>query len=223
MPAPDTSTAARRRTRRPPEARADEIVDTALRLFAARGFRGTTLAAIAADVGITDAGLLHHFATKSALLRAALDRHVAEQLELFRDLLVPGGLEAVRRLGGWGEVMERTPHLLGLEIALTTEGIEPSSELHEFYTGRYQVLGEWLVQIFQEGIDAGDLRPDVDPEHETACYVALLDGLRLQWFFAGGRVSIARRVRTYVDELVARIEHGGHASSAGTNRTSDGS
>jgi AcrR family transcriptional regulator len=214
MPAPDAppaspppaANASRRRTRRPPGARADEIVDTALPMFATRGFRGTTLAAIAAHIGITDAGLLHHFPTKSALLRAALDRHTANQLELFRDVLAPGGIEAVRRLGGWGEVMERTPHLLGLEIALTTEGLEPSSELHEFYTVRYKRLRRWLVRILREGIEAGDIRPDVDPEHETACYVALLDGLRLQWFFAEGRMSIADRVRTYVDQLVARIE-----------------
>jgi BetI-type transcriptional repressor, C-terminal len=103
-------------------------------------------------------------------------------------------------------VMESQPHLLGFEIALSSEAIEPASDLHEFFTARYTVLRRWLMRTFREGIDAGEIRPDVDPGHEASCFVALLDGLRLQWFFAEGGVPIADRVRIYVEQLVARIE-----------------
>ncbi|HKE76600.1 MAG TPA: TetR/AcrR family transcriptional regulator [Acidimicrobiales bacterium] len=205
MPTP-TPTRRTRRTRRPPEARADEIVQTARRLFATRGFRGTTVAAVAADVGITDAGLLHHFPTKNALLKAVLDHHTQVGADQIRAILAPQGLDGIRGLAAWGEVMESQPHLLGFEIALSSEAIEPASDLHEFFTARYTVLRRWLMRTFQQGVDAGEIRPDVDPAHETSCFVALLDGLRLQWFFADGGVPIADRVRTYVDQLVARIE-----------------
>lgn len=216
MPAPDTSAdtpagsattgAPRRRTRRAPEARTDEIVTSARRLFATRGYRGTTVAAVAADVGITDAGLFHHFPTKHALLQAVLAHHTKIGADQIRAILAPGGLEGIRGLGRWGEVMESEPHLLGFEVTLSAEAIEPDSDLHDFFTERYTVLRRWLERAFRDGIDAGDIRPDVDPAHETACFVAVLDGLRLQWFFTEGGIPIADRVRTYVDDLVRRIE-----------------
>ncbi len=192
-------------TRSTPGARAQEIIDTALRLFATRGFRGTTVAAVAEEVGITDAGVLHHYPTKKALLLAALDCYYAQQLELFQALLAPGGLEAIRNLGDWGQVMEAQPHLLGLEVTLSTEAIEPSSQLHEFFVQRYTLLRQQLAQIVQEGIDEGTIRPDVDAEHEVACALALLDGLRLQWFLVPGRIPLAAHARRAMDDLVARI------------------
>lgn len=195
----------RGRTRRPPDARSQEIVETALRLFARRGFRGTTVAAVAAEVGITDAGVFHHFPTKQKLLHACLDHHTRQQLELMKDVVQPGGLEALRRLGDWGEVMVSEPHLLGLEVTLSSEAIEPTSRLHEFYSVRYSILRKWLVETIEEGMAAGTIRPDVDPEHEAACYVALLDGLRLQWFLLPDGIDLARHVRTAVDDMVDRI------------------
>lgn len=44
--------------------RRQEILDVALRTFATRGFHNASLAEIAAEVGMTAAGILHHFKTK---------------------------------------------------------------------------------------------------------------------------------------------------------------
>ena len=51
-----------------------EFLDTAERLFAARGFYGTSLAAISDDLGLTKQALLHHFGSKEKLYGEVLAR-----------------------------------------------------------------------------------------------------------------------------------------------------
>ena len=50
----------------------EEILDRAAALFAQRGFAKTSLADVAAAVGLSKAGLLHHFPSKDALYEAVL-------------------------------------------------------------------------------------------------------------------------------------------------------
>ena len=50
------------------------ILDAALVLFAEQGFVRTSLSMIAERVGITHAGILHHFGSKEGVLRALLER-----------------------------------------------------------------------------------------------------------------------------------------------------
>lgn len=49
----------------------EEILDQAAMLFAQHGFDHTSLAAVASAVGLSKAGLLHHFPSKEALYEAA--------------------------------------------------------------------------------------------------------------------------------------------------------
>jgi AcrR family transcriptional regulator len=63
----------RRRSRR------DEILEIAVRLFAARGYHGVSMDDIGAAAGVTGPALYHHFAGKEAMLVAALIP-VSEQL-----------------------------------------------------------------------------------------------------------------------------------------------
>lgn len=58
------------------EERRREIVRVAVKLFSQRGFRGTTTKEIAHAVGVSEAIIFRHFATKEELYRAIID-HVA--------------------------------------------------------------------------------------------------------------------------------------------------
>lgn len=193
----------RARVRRPRDERADAIVDAALRLFGAHGFRGTSIAAVAREVGMTDAGVLHHFPTKRALLAAVLQRSTEQQAGHFREMLSTGGTEALRLLSDWGEVMDQAPQFMGLEVTISAEALDPSSELHDFFVVRYRVLHRWLVRVMEEGKASGELRADMDAEAEATALVAFLDGIRLQHFF-GRLPTVTEAVRTYVDALIER-------------------
>jgi AcrR family transcriptional regulator len=72
------------------EGRQDEILAAAVRLWAARGFQGTSMAAIAAEVGLAKGTLYLYFPSKDALLDAVLRRYslrpdVEQLLAAWRD------------------------------------------------------------------------------------------------------------------------------------------
>src|SRR3954449_10755489 len=57
---------------RPPTITRDRLIDTARRVFAAKGFEATTLAEIAKELGVTPAAILRHVDSKQALFGLAM-------------------------------------------------------------------------------------------------------------------------------------------------------
>lgn len=64
-----------------------QVLAAATRLLASRGFEGTTLQAIADEVGVTKPAVLHHFASKELLRLAVLESIVAHWQEALPRLL----------------------------------------------------------------------------------------------------------------------------------------
>lgn len=56
------------------EDRRQQIIDVAVQLFSQKGFRGTTTKEIALAAGVNEAIIFRHFATKSELYTAIMDR-----------------------------------------------------------------------------------------------------------------------------------------------------
>jgi AcrR family transcriptional regulator len=60
--------------------RVDEVIDVGLRLFLDRGYDNTPLSAVAERLGLTKAGVYHHFPSKEDLLFTAHRRTMERQL-----------------------------------------------------------------------------------------------------------------------------------------------
>src|ERR1700724_1806802 len=77
MPVPRSAT-----TRLPAQDRRQQLLESALTLFAQKGFDGTTTKEIAAAAGVTEAIIFRHFPNKQALYTAVLDyRHQSAQMQ----------------------------------------------------------------------------------------------------------------------------------------------
>jgi len=61
----------------------DQLIDTALRLFARQGYRATGIDSILAEAGVAKMTLYHHFKSKDELIVAALRRRDTEWREWF--------------------------------------------------------------------------------------------------------------------------------------------
>src|SRR5215475_14437242 len=58
-----------------PDLRRTQILDEAIRIIGARGYHGFALQDVAQRCGLTNGGVLYHFASKEQLLLAALQEH----------------------------------------------------------------------------------------------------------------------------------------------------
>ncbi|MEW5977807.1 MAG: TetR/AcrR family transcriptional regulator [Acidobacteriota bacterium] len=77
------------RTRLSSQQRRSQILQTAIKLFAERGFRGTTTRELANAAGVTEPVLYQHFKTKRDLYGAIIERKSQEGQEKFESRLAP--------------------------------------------------------------------------------------------------------------------------------------
>lgn len=90
--------------RRPGDTPAEEILDAAAELFTTRGYAATTTRRIAEAVGMRQASLYNHFATKDDLLATLLESTVA-----------PSGAVAARLLAAPGAPARRLHELVAFD------------------------------------------------------------------------------------------------------------
>ena len=83
-------------SRRPGKSAREEILDAAAELFTNLGYASTSTRRIADAVGVRQASLYHHFATKDDILDALLTGTVDQPLRLAGDLLRDDGPAAQR-------------------------------------------------------------------------------------------------------------------------------
>ncbi len=98
------------------ESRRAELVDTAARVFAERGYDSTSMAELSRQTGLAAGGIYHYFASKEQLLIAICDELMDPLLARARELLAEerGPEEQLRELvGAWVEhVTTHRDHML---------------------------------------------------------------------------------------------------------------
>lgn len=80
--------------------RQSEILDVALRLFVRDGYAGTGIRAIAAEVGISEATIYHHFKSKEDILQALIELVVQGHPYFYDGLREDASVEDVLMLVG---------------------------------------------------------------------------------------------------------------------------
>ncbi|MBW1885071.1 MAG: TetR/AcrR family transcriptional regulator [Deltaproteobacteria bacterium] len=126
------------------ERTAQRILDVAEQLFAEKGFEGTTLREIAAQVGIREPGLYNHFASKDVLYRSVLERGLQPLADAIDELLErdasPRELE---------ELPANLTDLLALQpniVALMHRNLLSSAQ-----TPGRELMDDWLERLFLKG------------------------------------------------------------------------
>lgn len=172
----------------------------ALAAFAAQGFRGASLAAIAHEVGISEPGLLHHFSSKKDLLLGVLEFHDERVKALVDDVAAAGGSFADQLLG-IARTHEADPAFIRLFTVLAAESVDPDHPAHEWFVQRYRRVRGYLREGVVREQRQGRLRADVDPDHVARLVVAVLDGLELQFLLEPTDEGISSPLAMLLDSL----------------------
>jgi AcrR family transcriptional regulator len=147
-----------------PDARR-QVIDAALRLFATRGFDGTSLQDIADVVGIRKASLLYHFESKEQLRLAVLDHLLSVWNEGLPRLLVAAARTGAPRFSSViGELVRffaEDPNRARLLLRESLDrGEDMQKRLKTFVAPWVGVVAEFI----RDGQKAGDIDAHVDPE-----------------------------------------------------------
>jgi AcrR family transcriptional regulator len=188
-------------------ARREAILETATRYFAIKGgYHDTSMARIAAEVGITEGGLLHHFPSKKHLLLAVVERRILAAGQWVGEAAAgASGRDVLRSLVGATERQLAEPGLIELFVIVSAEAADTSSPAHGLFAERYRnAVGE-LAALLQRAVDSGEFRPDLDCAAIARDCIAVSDGLQLQWVLSGGTLDLAGGVRAHLDRLARTI------------------
>jgi AcrR family transcriptional regulator len=179
-------------------ARQQEILDAALAVFGRSGYRSGSIREIAETVGMSEAGLLHHFESKNALLTAVL-RH---RDELSKPMMF-SGTPGIGTLVGAVDAF-RVAHRGTAELycVLSAEATSPDHPAHRYFTERYSRLRSAFGASFANMQAAGQLRAGVEPGVAARSTLALMDGLQLQWLLEPASVDMAADLESYFRQLV---------------------
>jgi AcrR family transcriptional regulator len=159
-------------------ARREQILETALRLFAARGFDATSTRQIAKEVGVAEGLIFHYFPTKASLLAAILEDRL-EGRRAFRTRLRPlldhaGGKPAPEVLGavasGWLATLRRDEEIV---VVLFTAA-QTNPEVWQAWQRVIREGTELLTGYLASRVDAGELRKDLPLETAANMFVSSL-------------------------------------------------
>ncbi|WP_406478607.1 TetR/AcrR family transcriptional regulator [Streptomyces platensis] len=154
------------------------IEDTAARLFAERGFAGTTIGEIAAEAGLSKPMLYRHFDSKQELHLALLERHRDELAAApVRELLHGAGDLDTRMTAmydAWFGYVESHPYTWRMMFRDTTGDAEVAA-FHRELQRRQRETDMALLREFVPGLPEAELEP-LGEAIRSALY-----GLALWW------------------------------------------
>jgi AcrR family transcriptional regulator len=177
------------------------ILDAALEVFAEAGYRSGSLREIAQRVGMSEAGLLHHFPRKSALLQAVLD-HRDELARAIVDFEDDDGVETLRNLVALARHNASVPGVVELYCAVSAEATAPDHPAHDYFRRRYEEVRTSVGRAFERIAAAGRLASGVHPGRAAVSTIALMDGLQVQWLLDPTSTDMAEALAEYFRAMV---------------------
>ena len=182
--------------------RREDILSAAVAVYGEAGYHGSSLREVAKRAGITHAGLLYYFPTKEALLTAVLERRDIEDAERLQ-LGAPPGLHVLRHFIALAEHNVAHPGIVDLYSRLAAEAVAPDHPAHDYFVRHYQLARDAALASFQMLADEGRLRAGVEPGMAALTFIALMDGLQVQWLTTPDDVDLVGSLRVYLDNVLA--------------------
>ena len=188
MPDAPADAAPARRPRGRPGHDREAVLRRAIDLFNRQGYDATSVADLAADLGVTKSAIYHHFPGKEALLEAALDealdglaRAVEEAVAATR------GESAYARLRATVEssVGILVAHLPAVTLLLRVRGNSP---VEQSALARRRAIDDKLARLVRAAAAEGSLRADVEPVLVSRLVFGMVNSL-VEWVDPAGPLA----------------------------------
>lgn len=172
----------------------DKILQTAQGLFIQRGYNGLSMRAIAEQVGVSKAALYYYFEDKQQLFLAILEASLAQVENLIDEITAQGGSSQARLELFVFRILDQPADQRAVIRLASQEVAQLDMAARAAFEADYQTrFLDKISYIFDEGIQAGELRP-LDSNLMTW---ALL-GMLYPYFYTANVLELPR------DEVIAR-------------------
>lgn len=194
-----------------------EILHAAAETFGAKGSTNGTLADIADQVGMTHAGVLHHFGSKQNLLLEVLEFRDRDDVAHLEQQQMPTGAGLFSHLVGTALRNELRPGIVQVFTVLSAESVTDGHPARAYFEHRYRTLrsdveGAFRALCAEEGV--------TDPrrvDHAAAAILAAMDGLQLQWLLDPSAVELAAATEFAIQAIVNEVLRPGPAVASRTS------
>jgi AcrR family transcriptional regulator len=157
-----------------------QIIDTASRLFASRGYNGTSMADLAVAAGLTKGAFYHHFENKEALFFAVIQ----SVREKWQNAVGPEVVQSQNPLdqimillSKHAQLLRREPTLCLVMHGLTAEMEETNPSFLEALQSVYLDMIGFIEEMIRNGQTQGKIRDDANPQLIALNIVGLLRGI----------------------------------------------
>ncbi len=162
----------------------DRLINSAMKLFVKKGYKGSSVAEITKDAGLTRGALYCHFKTKEHLAR--------EIIKLFEEKYLNSMIAYVEREGkGPSDKFQKMmgfnvwfagehSHLCLFMTVISAEMCGSRNRLEPTLKSIYQKWHEFITGILKEGKRTGEFKKEIDPQMMAWVIIGVHDGVLLQ-------------------------------------------
>jgi TetR/AcrR family transcriptional regulator, acrAB operon repressor len=196
-----------RRTKEEAEITRQNLLATALQVFSRKGYAETRLEDIAAEARVTRGAIYHHFGSKADLYNAMVTEASGRAMGVLENAIKAGGntLDVLRRV--FIDLLvyaHDDPEFRAInELVIFKTGSAP--ELQEGFqrkiAGNRQTVDFFAGKI-QAGIDAGEIRADVEPRDAAISLIALNNGLLSLWLLDTELFALKQRAAALAEIFI---------------------
>ena len=188
------------------ELRKKQILDTATKVFAQRGFQEATITEIAKEAKVSEASIYEYFSTKEGLLfsiPAQSSQNLFETMAFHLKLIRGAGnkLRAIVYL--LMDSYQKNPDFAAVLMLF----LKHNKKFLD--TSGHHVIKEGVRQIthvIEEGIESGEFKPDLNPYLIRAMVLGTIEHLVTNWVMTGSPDQLIEFVDPLIDSLLAGIE-----------------
>ena len=180
-----------------------EIYEQATRLFAERGFAGTSLQDIADAMGMTRPALYYYVKNKDQLL-ARLVTEITEGPAAAVEEIAGRDLDATAKLRALVHLLaaRQADHAARFRLVIRSESELPPDLANAHEVAKRRVL-DGVVRVVDQGVRSGEFRPR--PVRTTALALIGMCNWIAWWFHSGGSQSVDEIADQMAEMAVAQV------------------
>jgi len=186
--------------------RKKNIIDTATRVFAQRGFQEATITEIAKEAKVSEASIYEYFSTKEGLLFSipAESSHTLFEVMALHLKLIRGAANKLRAIVFlFMDSYQNNPDfaaVLMLFLKHNKKFLDTKGH-HAIKEGIKQI-----TQVIEEGIENNEFRKDLNPYLVRSMILGTIEHLVTNWVMTGNPENLTEFVDPLIDSIIQGIE-----------------